>query len=86
MFQAWAVNTRKIEAHSAPSSEPGNRFRKKTKVKVRKPSTGTDWSTSRAGTTTRAALRLLAASEPTTKVKSSEQRMAANMRSVVSMA
>ncbi len=86
MFQAWAVNTRKTEAHSAPSSEPGNKFRKKTKVKVRKPSTGTDCSTSSAGTTISAALRLLAASEPTTKVKIREQRIAANMRSVVSTA
>src|SRR5258708_1397017 len=42
MFQAWAVKTAKTEAHSSPSSLPGNRPRKKVVVKARKPSTGTD--------------------------------------------
>ncbi len=86
MFQAWAVKTAKIAAHSAPSSLPGNRFRKNATVKVRNPSTGTDCRMSSAGTTTIAALRLLAARDPTTKVKISEQMIAANIRIVVSRA
>ena len=72
MFQAWAVKMAKIAAHSAPSSLPGNRPMKKVTVKVRKPSTGTDCRMSSAGMMTSSALRLLAASVATTKVKSSE--------------
>ena len=45
---------------------------KKVTVKVRKPSTGTDCRMSSAGMMTSSALRLLAASVATTKVKSSE--------------
>ncbi len=56
---------------------------KKVTVKVRKPSTGTDCRMSSAGTMISSALRLLAASVATTKVKTSEATMAANMRSVV---
>ena len=56
---------------------------KNTTVKVRKPSTGTDCRMSSAGMMTSSALRLLAASVATTKVKISEATMAANMRSVV---
>ncbi len=55
---------------------------KKVTVKVRKPSTGTDCRMSSAGTITSSALRLLAARVATTKVKSSEAKIAANMRSV----
>ncbi len=83
MFQAWLVKMAKIAAHSAPSSLPGNSRRKYATVKVRKPSTGTDCRMSSAGTITSSALRLLAASVATTKVKSSEARIAANMRKVV---
>jgi hypothetical protein len=56
---------------------------KKTTVKVRKPSTGTDWRMSSAGTITSSALRLLAASVATMNVKASDAKMAANIRSVV---
>ena len=80
MFQAWLVKMAKIAAHSAPNSLPGNRRRKNTTVKVRKPSTGTDCRISSAGTITSSAVRLLAASVATTKVNSSETMMAANMR------
>ena len=52
-------------------------------MKVRKPSTGTDCRMSSAGTITSSALRLLAASVATTKVKASEAAIAANMRNVV---
>ena len=83
MFQAWAVKIAKIAAHSAPSWLPGNSRMKSTTVKVRKPSTGTDWRMSSAGTMTSSALRLLAASVATTKVKTSEATIAANIRSVV---
>ncbi len=83
MFQAWLVKIAKIAAHSAPSWLAGNRCRKNRTVKVRKPSTGTDCRMSRAGTITSSALRLLAASVATTKVKASEAAIAANMRNVV---
>ena len=83
MFQAWAVKIAKIAAHSAPSSLPGKSPRKNVTVKVRKPSTGTDWRMSRAGMMTSSAFRLLAAEVATTKVNSSDRRIAANMRSVV---
>ena len=83
MFQAWAVKIAKIAAHSAPSWLPGKRRMKKTTVKVRKPSTGTDCRISSAGTMTSSALRLLAAKVATTNVKTSEARMAPNMRKVV---
>ena len=83
MFHAWAVKIAKMAAHSAPSSLRGNSPRKNATVKVRKPRTGTDCRMSSAGTMTSSALRLFAASVATTKVKSSDARMAANMRSVV---
>ena len=59
---------------------------KKTTVKVRNPSTGTDCRMSSAGMITSSALRLLAASVPTTKVKMSDAKIAANMRRVESSA
>src|SRR5262249_58584542 len=83
MFQAWLVKIAKIAAHSATKSLPGNRRMKKATVKVRKPSTGTDCRMSRAGMMTNSALRLLAAMVATTKVNSSEARIAANIRKVV---
>ena len=52
-------------------------------VKVRKPRIGTDWRISRAGTIMSSAFRLFAASVPTTKVNSSDAKIAANMRKVV---
>ena len=61
MFQAWLVKMAKMAASSAPSTWPGNRLRKKTTVKVRKPRIGTDCRMSRTGTNTRPARRLLAA-------------------------
>src|ERR1700738_210850 len=46
MFQAWLVKIAKIAASSRPRTLPGNRFMKKTTVKVRNPRIGTDCSTS----------------------------------------
>src|SRR6266436_4436292 len=42
MFQAWLVKIANTLASSAPKTLPGNRLRKKTTVKFRKPSIGTD--------------------------------------------
>src|SRR6202051_4929422 len=42
MFHAWLVKIANTQASSAPNTLPGNRFRKKTTVKVRKPRIGTD--------------------------------------------
>src|ERR1700761_4578133 len=64
MFHAWLVKMAKIAASSSPSTCPGNRFMKKTTVKVRKPRIGTDCNTSSTGTSTSAARRLLAAAVP----------------------
>ncbi len=61
MFQACEVKTAKIAAASRPSSEPGNRARKNVTVTARKPSTGTDWRMSSAGSSTRLARLLRAA-------------------------
>ena len=83
MFQAWLVKIAKMAAHSAPSWLPGNSPMKKTTVKVRKPSTGTDCRMSSAGTMTSSAFRLFAASVATTNVNTSEAKIAANIRSVV---
>ena len=83
MFQAWLVKIAKMAANSAPSWLPGKRPRKNTTVKVRKPSTGTDCRMSSAGMMTNSAFRLLAARAPTTSVKRSDARIAANMRKVV---
>src|SRR5580704_15762067 len=64
MFQAWLVKIAKIAANSSPKTWPGNRFIKKTTVKVRKPRMGTDCNTSSTGTRTSAARLLLAAAVP----------------------
>ena len=64
MFQAWAVKMVKTEHSSAPSTEPGNSFRKKARVKVRKVRTGRDWRMSRMGISTISARRLFWASAP----------------------
>ena len=64
MFQAWLVKIAKIAANSSPITRPGNRFMKKTTVKVRNPRIGTDCSTSSIGIKTNAARRLLAAAVP----------------------
>jgi hypothetical protein len=61
MFQAWLVKIANTEASSAPSTWPGNRFMKKTTVKVRKPRIGTDWRMSSSGIMTSSARWLLAA-------------------------
>jgi len=42
MFQAIDVKIAKTDAHSRPSSEPGNRLMNAVTVTVRKPRTGTD--------------------------------------------
>ena len=62
MFQAWLVKMTKTAAHSAPSTLPGNRPRKKVTVNERKPRIGTDWRMSSTGISTISARRLLAAS------------------------
>src|SRR5215471_20864031 len=61
MFQAWLVKIANTQASSAPSTFPGNRLRKNTTVKVRKPRIGTDCKMSRIGIRTNSARRLLAA-------------------------
>ena len=61
MFQAWLVKMANTDASSAPSTEPGNRLRKKVTVKVRKPRIGTDCKMSSIGTSTISARRLFAA-------------------------
>ncbi len=61
MFQAWLVKMVKIAASSAPNTRPGNRFMKKTTVKVRKPRIGMDCRISRIGTRMTPARRLFAA-------------------------
>jgi len=61
MFQAWLVKIAKMAAHSGPRAL-GNAPVKTVTVKERKPSTGTDCSTSRMGMSTISARRLLAAS------------------------
>ncbi len=83
MFQACAVKIAKMDAHSAPIWLPGKARMNRITVKVRKPSTGTDCRMSSAGTITSSALRLLAARVATTKVKTSDATIAANMRKVV---
>src|SRR5438874_1955949 len=82
MFQACDVKIVKIAAHSTPISLIGNRPMKKVMVKARNTSTGIDWAMSSIGMMTDAALRLLAANVATTKVKTSETRIAANIRKV----
>ncbi len=49
MFQTWPVKIAKIAAHSTPIRLPGNNAMKAVTVADRKPSTGTDCSTSSAG-------------------------------------
>ena len=71
----------KIEAHSSPSSLPGNSAMNAVTVKVRKPSTGTDWRMSRIGIRTFSARRLRAAAYPYTRVKTIEKNSAMNIRS-----
>ena len=61
MFQACEVKMAKIDAHSKPSTEPGNRAMKKVIVTARKPRTGTDCRMSSTGTSTIRARRLRAA-------------------------
>jgi len=55
------VKIAKIDAHSRPSTEPGNRAMKKVTVMARKPRTGTDWRMSRSGISTSRARLLFAA-------------------------
>ena len=64
MFQAWLVKIAKIAASSSPSTRPGNRRRKNTTVKLRKPRIGTDCSMSSSGISTSPARRLFAAAVP----------------------
>src|SRR3979411_1111021 len=61
MFQAWLVKIANTQASSAPSTRPGNKFMKKTTVKVRKPRIGTDCRISSRGISTISARRPLAA-------------------------
>ncbi len=62
MFQAWLVKIANTQASSAPRTRPGNKFRKNTTVKVKKPRIGTDCRMSSSGISTISARRLLAAS------------------------
>src|SRR5215467_6970413 len=83
MFQAWLVKIAKIAASSGPSVFPGKSETKKTTVKDRYPSTGTDCRTSRIGISTISARRLFAASVAYTRVKIREASRAVSIRSVV---
>src|SRR5260370_1020690 len=75
MFQAWLVKISNTQASSAPNTRPGNRFRKNTTVKVRKPRIGTDCRMSGSGISTISGLRLFAASAAYTKEKMMWQTM-----------
>ncbi len=81
MFQAWAVKMAKIDAHSRPSDESGNRATKNVTVTVRNPSTGTDCRMSSIGIRTTRARRSRAAAVPYTKVNNGDRPSAMNMRS-----
>ena len=52
MFHAIAVKIAKIDAHSRPSSDPGNRSMNAVTVTDRNPSTGTDCRMSSSGIST----------------------------------
>ena len=83
MFHTWPVKIAKIAAHSTPSRLPGNNAMKAVTVADRKPSTGTDCSTSRAGKITARALLFLAARYPVPTANTSEKQKAIHMRSSV---
>ena len=61
MFQAWLVNSAKMQASSAPNTLPGASDRKNTTVTDRNPRIGTDCRMSRIGISTSPARRLFAA-------------------------
>ncbi len=61
MFQACEVKIAKIDAHSKPSSEPGNNAMNPVMVIARNPSTGTDCRKSSSGISTFSARRERAA-------------------------
>ena len=61
MFHAIEVKIAKIDAHSRPSSEPGNRSMNAVTVTDRNPSTGTDCRMSSTGISTFSARRSRAA-------------------------
>ena len=61
IFHACDVKIAKIDAHSSPRIEPGNRAMKNVIVIVRKPRIGTDCKMSSSGIRTTRARRLLAA-------------------------
>ncbi len=63
MFQACEVNTANTAAASRPPPVP-NALRKNTTVKVRNPSTGTDWRMSSIATSSLEARRSRAAAVP----------------------
>ena len=67
-------------ADSSPSKLPGNRPIKKGTITARKPRTGTDWSTSTKGKTSRSATAERAVSEPTATAIVSEMARAINIR------
>jgi len=77
------VKIAKIAAHSTPSRLPGKRATKPVTVIERKPRIGIDCRMSSRGTSTRSALRDLAASSAKTPAKASEASIASAMRSVV---
>ena len=61
MFQACEVKIAKIDAHSKPSSEPGNNAMNPVMVIARNPNTGTDCKMSSSGISTFSARRERAA-------------------------
>src|SRR6202035_853803 len=61
MFQAWLVKIANTQASSPPNTLPGNKFMKKTTVKVRKPRIGTDCRISSSGISTISARRAFCA-------------------------
>jgi len=71
----------KMEAHSRPRIEPGNRAMKNVMVMVRNPRMGTDCRMSSTGINTFRARRLRAAAVAYTNVNTTERNSAMNMRS-----
>ncbi len=83
MFQAWDEKMAKMAAHSTPSKLPGNRAIKGAMAIAWKPRMGTDCKMSSRGIITFSAARYLAAMAANTRLKSSEQARAENMRKIV---
>src|SRR5262249_42140609 len=74
-FHTWLVKIRTIEASSAATDAGGTGLKLRS-TSGRKDRMGTLWSTSRAGSRSRSAVRLVAASEPQPNVNRIDRREA----------